>query len=64
VRPTALIGADRGHLSRDDAESATEVSHQQVSRWRKHLRDVPKYGGADAERPARTRWRIGTRSGA
>lgn len=34
---------DRVTLSREDAEASTGITRMQVSRWRKHLRDKPKY---------------------
>lgn len=37
------IGAGRGQLVRDDAESLTGISHQQVSRWSKSLKDREAY---------------------
>jgi thioesterase domain-containing protein len=41
-----LENADRGSLySKDEAERATEISQQQVSRWREWLGDLPKYRG-------------------
>jgi DNA N-6-adenine-methyltransferase (Dam) len=38
-----LIGAERGLLEKDKAESATGITHQQVSRWRKELENVERY---------------------
>lgn len=35
--------AGRGSFSKDQAEHDTEITHQQVSRWRKSLRDAAKY---------------------
>lgn len=38
------LNADlRLSYSKDEAERATGITQQQVSRWRKHLRDVPIY---------------------
>lgn len=52
-------GGDRGKnaasafLTKDDAETATGISQQQVSRWDKSLRDVPKYRGKMIEAACR-----------
>lgn len=35
--------AERGTWSKDVVEAETNITHQQVSRWRKSLRDVAKY---------------------
>jgi hypothetical protein len=38
------LGAERrSTLTKDQAEHDTEITHQQVSRWRKSIRDVAKY---------------------
>jgi hypothetical protein len=37
------IGADRGQLVRDDAEILSGITHQQVSRWAKLLKDRSAY---------------------
>jgi phage N-6-adenine-methyltransferase len=42
VNPTAE-NAERRFLGRPEAEAQTEITQQQVSRWRKSLRDAAKY---------------------
>jgi hypothetical protein len=37
------IGAERGQLTRPEAETDTRISHQQVSRWRTSLSKPEKY---------------------
>jgi hypothetical protein len=39
----SIDNADPGSLSKSDAEDLTGISQQQVSRWRKRLKDAKKY---------------------
>lgn len=39
-------GADPGQFSREDAEELTGITHQQVSKWAKRLKDREKYRAA------------------
>jgi phage N-6-adenine-methyltransferase len=43
VRLHNKVSADRGTLAMSDAEALTKISNQQVSRWRKKLKDKDKY---------------------
>jgi hypothetical protein len=47
-----VVNADAA-LTKDRAESATGISQQQVSRWRKSLRDPQKYRGTSSPRRCR-----------